>query len=121
LYVNAVLYLVFAVWCTVSPSGTAKNIGYQSLSNGGHSEYLVIYGGLQLGLAVIFWLLARNPGFLRLGLLIAIALYAPIVSYRLVTTIRFWPVGPLTLGTGVLEFVLLASALALFFKHGQFT
>ncbi len=76
LYVNAALYLLFAVWCTFAPSSTAKNIGYSALSNGGHSEYLVIYGGLQLGLAMLFWLVARSPATLRLGVLVAIGLYA---------------------------------------------
>jgi hypothetical protein len=115
LYLNAALYLLFAVWCTVAPSGTARNLGYLSLSNGGHSEYLVIYGGLQLGLAALFWLLARNPGTLRLGLLISISLYAPIVLYRAITVLRFWPVSAVTAGTGVLELTLLVTALALFY------
>jgi hypothetical protein len=115
LYLNAVLYVVFAVWCTVAPASTARNIGYTSLSNGGHSEYLVIYGGLQLGLAVIFWLLARDASTWRLGLLISIGLYAPIVLYRVVTVVRFWPVAALTVGTGVLELSLLAAALAIFY------
>jgi hypothetical protein len=118
LYLNAALYLLFAVWCTVAPSNTARNIGYTSLSNGGHSEYLVIYGGLQLGLAVIFWLLARNPNNLRLGLLISIGLYAPIVLYRTATVIRFWPVAPLTWATGILETSLLVAALAIFYSKG---
>jgi hypothetical protein len=118
LYLNAALYLLFAVWCTVAPSSTAKNIGYSSLSSGGHSEYLVIYGGLQLGLAALFWLVARNPGTLRLGLLLSIGLYAPIVLYRIATVIRFWPVGPLTVGTGVLETSLLVAALAILYGKG---
>jgi hypothetical protein len=118
LYINAALYLLFAVWCTVAPSSTAKNIGYTSLSSGGHSEYLVIYGGLQLGLAALFWLMARNPGAVRLGLLVAIGIYAPIVLYRIVTVIRFWPVSALTVGTGLLEASLLVAAVAIFYGKG---
>jgi hypothetical protein len=116
LYVNAALYVLFAAWCTLAPSSTAKNIGYTSLTSGGHSEYLVIYGGLQLGLAVVFFILARNPATLRLGLLISIGLYAPIVIYRLVTVVRFWPVAALTTGTGILEFSLLVAAVAIYWR-----
>jgi hypothetical protein len=114
-YFNAALYLLFAVWCTIAPASTAKHIGYTSLSSGGHSEYLVIYGGLQLGLAALFWLLARNPATFRLGVLISIGLYAPIVTYRLITVVRFWPVAPLTWGTGLLELSLLLAAVALLY------
>ncbi len=108
LYANAVLYLVFAVWCTVGMSRTAPAMGFAALTSGGRSEYLTIYGGLQLGLAVAFWLLARNPEWHKPGILFALALYAPIVVFRLISMARFWPVGNVTLGTAALEVVLLA-------------
>ena len=117
LWFNAVLYAVFSLWCTFSPWRTSTNIGYTALSNGGRSEYLVVYGGLQLGLAVIFALLARgDANLVRFGLLASIALYAPIVAYRLVTVARFWPIPPLTLGVGALEVALLAAALLLYLR-----
>jgi hypothetical protein len=114
LYFNAVLYVLFAAWCSLSPTNTSNNIGFLSLSSGGKSEYLVVYGGLQLGLAIAFWLLARDPSLWKIGMLLSIALYAPIVLYRIVTVARFWPVPSLTLGTGALEIALLIGALAIY-------
>lgn len=111
LYLNAFLYLLFALWCTASPSSTALKLGYSALSGGGQSEYLVVYGGLQLGLAILFYLLARNMAHVRLGVSVALGLYAPIVIYRLITVLNHWPVGSTTLGTAVLEVALLAGAL----------
>ena len=117
LYVNAALYLVFAAWCTLSPWRTATNIGYETLSSGGRSEYLVIYGGLQLGLAAIFTVLARGDyATRRAGLLISLCLYGPIVVYRLITVAKFWPVPSLTLAVGTLELALLAVAAILFVR-----
>ena len=113
LYLNAALYALFALWCTLAPGPTAGAIGYTTLTAGGRSEYLVVYGGLELGLAIAFWMLARNPAWNRAGLVVAAALYAPIVAYRAVTLVRYWPVGPVTLGTAVLEIALLAAALVL--------
>ena len=113
MYLNAVLYLGFALWCTVASKTTSASLGYVGLSAGGRSEYLAIYGGLQLGLAAMFYLCARDPAFLKLGMTIAIGLYAPIVVYRAITVARFWPVTPLTVMTGVLEAVLLISALVI--------
>jgi hypothetical protein len=108
LYVNAVLYLIFALWCTIGMSRTAPAMGFTSLANGGRSEYLAIYGGLQIGLAISFWLLARNPEWHKPGILFALVLYAPIVLFRLVSLARYWPVGNVTLATAALEVVLLA-------------
>jgi hypothetical protein len=110
LYVNAFLYALFAVWCTVSATSTAMNLGYASLTNSGRSEYLVIYGGLQWGLAVMFFLVARDSSFHKLGILISIGLYAPIVAYRALTIWKFGPVSTLTLATGALELALLIAA-----------
>lgn len=54
LYFNAALYALFAAWCTFAPSQTAKSVGYETFSRSGVSEYLVVYGGLQLGLGIFF-------------------------------------------------------------------
>jgi hypothetical protein len=117
LYVNAALYLLFAVWCTVGMSRTAPAMGFTALSHGGRSEYLAIYGGLQVGLAIAFWLLARDEKWHALGVLFAIALYAPIVVFRLISMAKFWPVGTVTLCTAGLEVLLLAIALWLHFSR----
>lgn len=117
LYVNAALYLLFAVWCTFGMSSTASAMGFTALSNGGRSEYLTIYGGLQVGLAIAFWLLARNPSWHGPGILFAISLYAPIVLFRLVSMARFWPVDAVTLWTAALEVLLLGVGLWLHFSR----
>ena len=114
LYLNAILYVLFAAWCSFAPSSTSNSIGFLGLSNGGKSEYLVVYGGLQWGLAIAFWLLARDAAYWKIGMLLSIALYAPIVVYRVITVARYWPVPTLTLATGSLEFVLLIAALAIY-------
>ncbi|MEO5561112.1 MAG: DUF4345 domain-containing protein [Dokdonella sp.] len=115
LYFNAILYAVFALWCTFAPAQTAQAVGYAALSRSGESEYLVVYGGLQLGLALFFLYCARADEQ-RIGLILALALYAPIVLYRCVTVARHWPVTPTTLGTGVLEIALLLGALAAWWR-----
>jgi hypothetical protein len=113
LYVNAALYLLFAVWSTLTPLKVATNIGYEVLSASGRSEFLVVYGGLELGLAALFAYTAANPQLQRPGLLIALFFYAPIVAYRVITVVKFWPVRPMTLYVGSLEATLLLWGLVL--------
>lgn len=90
LYLNAFLYLLFALWSTASPLITALNIGYLALSSGGQSGYLVLYGGLQLGLTILYCLLAKNMAHVRLGVSVALGPYTPLVVYRLVTVVSHW-------------------------------
>lgn len=113
LYANAFIYVVFAIWMTLSPWRTAAAVGYEVLSRSGRSEFLVVYGGLQLGLAAFFAMMAASPQTQRVGVLFAVCLYAPIVAYRIITVVRFWPVGMTTLWTGALEVTLLVVAIVL--------
>lgn len=115
LYFNAVLYVLFAIWCTFAPVQTAQQIGYTSLSRSGMSEYLVVYGGIELGLGALFLHCARSEP--RFGLHLALALYLPIVAYRWATLALQWPVTVTTLAVGTLETALLLVALALWARQ----
>jgi len=112
LWFNAALYALLAVWCTLLPAQTAAAVGYVGLDRTGQAEYLVIYGGLQLGMAFLFGYFART-GQLRTGLLLALAFYVPIVLYRSASLLRLWPVGPTTTGLAAFEIVLLLAAVVL--------
>jgi len=116
LVLNAVLYLGLVVWCSLRHEQTSRAGGFVSLDNSGHSEYLVIYGGLQLGIAAFYGYLAASPVLHRTGIVFSLMLYLPIVLYRIVTVIAYRPVSGITLGTGALELALLAGAAILFFR-----
>ena len=117
LWLNAVLYFCLVLWCTFKHGQTSRASGFLALDGSGHSEYLTIYGGLQLGLAIFFGYLGSKPILHSTGVIFSILLYAPIVAYRVVTVLNFSPVSAVTLGTGGLEVLLLAGATLLFFKR----
>lgn len=113
LWLNAAIYGVFAVLCTMRSAATSKSIGFLTTTNGGMAEYITVYGGLELGLGLMFAWLAYRPELQRTGVVLALALYAPIVLFRWISVARLWPVAGLTVGTGVLETVMLLLAVAL--------
>ena len=113
LWINAALYLVFAVMCVSNVTGTASALGYKTLSASGHSEYVTVYGGLQVGLAIFFAVAAYQPEWHRVGLLMALCLYAAIVIFRLASLVVNWPVQRMTLGVAALEVSLLLIAAGL--------
>ena len=117
LYSNSALYALLAVWSTTASRSAATRLGYLALSDRGRAEFLVVYGGLQIGLAVLFFLLARNTSDVALGLRISLGLYAPIVLYRAVTGWMNRPLSGSALGTIGLEALLLAAAAWLL--HGR--
>jgi hypothetical protein len=111
LWVNAVLYIGLAVWCTVRPALSAQSLGFVSLDASGRSEYLTIYGGLQMGLGLAFAIAAWKPALQPVGLAFALSLYAPIVLWRLVSVGAHGPVTSLTLAVAGLETLLLLGAI----------
>ncbi len=119
LYFNALLYALLAAWCTLMPAQTAAAVGFKLLDKSGQSEYLVIYGGLQLGMAFLFAYFART-GQSRNGLVLSLAFYVPIVIYRAFTLATLWPVQATTQALAVLEWLLLGTALYLWGRqHGH--
>ena len=112
LWLNALLYAVLAAWCTVMPLQTAKAIGFLELSAGGRAEYAAIYGGLQAGLAFLFAWTAFGSHH-RFGLMLALALYAPIIVFRGIAIARHGPVGTTTLALAAAEVILLVAAILL--------
>jgi len=75
-------YLLLAAWCAARPEQTAASVGYSLSSGSGRSEYFTVYGGLQIGLGLLFlWPLLRpesTPTVLTACLLI----HAAIVVFR---------------------------------------
>jgi hypothetical protein len=117
LAINASLYLSLAIWMTVDPWKTATAVGYKSLSAGGRSEFLVIYGGLQLGLALFYGITAATPALHRFGIVFSLCLYAPLVVYRTITLIRFLPSRRATWAVSALELALLLGAIGIAFQY----
>ena len=112
-WINALLYFLFALWCTVRKEQTSMASGFKEINNSGWSEYLVIYGGLQLGLAVFFVYLAMHNEFYKIGLIFSLFLYFPIVIFRLISIYKFWPISTTTMVIGGMEIILLIWAFAL--------
>ena len=116
LWLNAALYAIFAVLCSARATVTARSLGYGSLTASGMSEYLTIYGGLQVGLAIAFALCAAREPMHRHGLMLAAALYAPVVAFRWFGILRNGPVWRLTWMVAGLETFLLLVSLALLWR-----
>ena len=117
LYVNSVLYFLLALWCILLPEKTALAVGYQLIGGSGRSEYLVVYGGLQLGLAVFFTLCAWKTEWNFIGILFASCLYLPIFVCRAWSLVKFEGIGSVTLYTACLEAVLTVWAAYLFLSR----
>jgi hypothetical protein len=93
LWVNAALYAAFAAWCAVLPDKTSSAIGFGFLNPGAKSEFITVYGGLELGMALFFMFAALNPSMHTVGLLFALCLYACLAVFRAYTLLTIDGIG----------------------------
>lgn len=115
LLLNAALYFFLAAWCTIAPNKTSASIGFGLLHNSARSEYLVVYGGLELGLALFYLFTGLDPGLVRAGILFSLCLYACLAVYRIGTILVIRDVGIFPWAMLTIEAVMAAWAAFLWF------
>lgn len=119
LLLNALIYFVFSVWCTIAPDKTARNIGFDFRSGSGRSEYLTVYGGLQLGMALFFLIAGLRSDYQTGGLVFALCLYSAIIAFRLFTFATVAGIEQLTFIVAGLELLLGAAAAILWWRDNR--
>lgn len=82
-----VVYGVLAVWCSLDPTTTSKKVGFDLVSDSGRSEFLVVYGGLEFGLALAFLLPLWRTEYTEPMLWFCVILHGCLVLFR---TVSFW-------------------------------
>lgn len=89
LILNGVLYLALGLWCTLLPTKTSQAIGFGLPTNSARSEYIVVYGGLEVGMGLFFLLCAFRSGMTEAGLWFALLTYGCLMVYRWGTIFAF--------------------------------
>lgn len=117
LTLNALLYLALGVWCTLNPAGTATAIGYDLTNGSARSEYLTVYGGLEIGMAAFFAICAWRPDLRQAGLLFGVLSYGGIVLWRAITAFTMAEAGSFPRIMLPIEGLLFASALFLYLRR----
>lgn len=116
LLLNAVLYAVFAVASTVVPERVAGALGF-TLDAQGRVEFMTVYGGLELGLAVFYgWAAYADPATQRAALMFSLLLYAALVLFRAGGILRYGVPGTTMLAVAGLELLMLIGAIVLVWR-----
>lgn len=82
LAIVALLYLLLASWCSWSPATVSEKTGLRLTPGAGQSEFLTVYGGLELGLALAFVIPAFRPEATPTVLLICVLIHGSLVAFR---------------------------------------
>lgn len=110
-------YLLLAGWCIASPRSTAAAVGFDLQRGSGQSEYLTVYGGLQLGVGLFFlWPLIQRDTT-HSALIACLCMHAAIVVFRTISFVRYSGISSTTYMLAGVEWVILLGSLWLFFAQ----
>lgn len=102
-----IAYLGLAAWCSADPDTTSKSMGFGLVPGSGQSEYLVLYGGMQAALGLLFlWPIVR-PETSSLILGICTLVHGCLVAFRLWSFFRFAGIQQITYALATSEWVIL--------------
>ena len=101
------MYVGLSLWCSLSPEVTSGKVGFELLGGAGKSEFLTIYGGLEMGMALIFLLPLVRSEFLTGSLTSCVLIHACLVLYRTIGFFLFTDISSMTYRLAAGEWIIL--------------
>jgi hypothetical protein len=115
LLVVALLYLVLAVWCSRAAATVSEKVGLGLRPGVGQSEFLTVYGGLELGLALAFAIPAFRPDATSVVLLACLLIHGSLVVFRSASFLLYTGFTSTTYSLAFGEWLLFLSSLVVYY------
>ena len=110
------LYAGLAIYCVVAPSRAADTVGLEMKGGSGRSEFLTVYGGLEMGMALFFLFAAWRPEHARSGVLACLVIHLCLVAFRSASFAMFDGITTSTYKLAVGEWVIFLASIAVWWK-----
>lgn len=108
-----VIYVYLAAWCSLMPSQTSQLVGFDLKPGSGQSEFLVIYGGLELGMALIFLMPLIRPQRTESSLSACLVIHACLVAFRSASFMLYSGISSMTRQLAFYEWLIFLAAAGL--------
>ena len=121
LAVIGITYLYLAAWCSIQPVHTSQLVGFDLQPGSGQSEFLVIYGGLELGLALLFLWPFIRPKQLENSLQTCLIVHACLVLFRTASFFLYSGIPSMTRNLAFYEWLIFLAAAGLVWRESRVT
>ncbi|MEW4488174.1 DUF4345 family protein [Thalassoglobus sp. JC818] len=109
-------YIGLGVWCSIAPQATSDSVGFVLQPGQGQSEFLTVYGGLEVALGLIFlWPLLKRDDT-RISLAICLVVHSSLVLFRSIGFFIYTGFETTTYSLAATEWVIFLIAAILFSK-----
>ena len=112
----AAAYFVLAAWCSLSPAHTSKSVGFALDAGSGQSEFLTVYGGLELALGIAFlWPVIRSED-VSYPLFLCLLVHGCLVAFRTASFVLYRGIPETTYYLAATDWVFFVGAAILFWQ-----
>lgn len=112
-----IAYLGLGIWCTIDPTKTSNSVGFDLQPGHGQSEYLTVYGGLEVALGIIFLWPVMFREDLNGTLRACLILHACLVLFRTIGFFLFTDIKTTTFVLASVEWILFLGSITLFLSN----
>jgi hypothetical protein len=107
-------YILLAAWCSLMPDKTSKAVCFSLQPGSGQSEFLTVYGGLELALGIAFlWPLYR-PAEVAFPLFLCLLIHGCLVAFRTAGFVFYSGIPTTTYALAATEWIIFIGAASLF-------
>lgn len=111
LAIVGLIYLALGLWCAFSPTETSQKVGFLLQGDSGKSEFMTVYGGLEIGLGIAFlWPLIHSDAT-RWSLVFCLIIHSGLVALRTISLLIHRDYGSFVLKLAVGEWLILLAGL----------
>jgi hypothetical protein len=109
-----VIYVFLGLWCAVLPQKSSTAVGFELQPGQGQSEFFTVYGGLEVGIGLLFLIPIFVKGDMRTVLLACVLLHAGLVGFRTISFILYAEFATTTYILATLEWLIFLTSTVLF-------
>ena len=112
LAIVGLLYAALGLWCAIDPQTTSRKVGFDLRGGSGGSEFLTVYGGLEVGLGLLFWIPLLRRDATTPILWGCLLIHTCLVVFRTIGFFRYTELEGMTWRLAVGEWIILLVGLA---------
>ena len=109
-----VIYIFLGLWCAVLPQKVSTAVGFELQPGQGQSEFFTVYGGLEVGIGLLFLIPIFVKGNMRTVLLACLLLHSGLVGFRTMSFILYAEFATITYMLATLEWLIFLTSTVLF-------
>lgn len=109
------MYVYLGGLCAFKMEEVAEKVGFKLIPGTGQSEFLTVYGGLEIAMGIFFLWPVLSKGHMQSALLFAVILHFWLVLCRSIAFMKYSGIGSFTYQLAIGEWVILIAGSVLYY------